>query len=650
MSGTTSNEPAISLSVSPASADEDGGTVQVRLSATRDTTDAADAVSVAVTVGTAASSATHGLNCPATDGCDWGGLTTATLTFGANQTSSNSVSFNVAIKDDLLSEGAETIVIGGTASGFSVTPATFTINDDDAPSTSVTVTVSPAQLAEASAKRTVTVTATLDGGSLASDLTVTFHALGGTATGGGDDYASTVTGGTNAKTTPDAVTIATGSLSASTTIDIDPNQNSVDEGASETIVFDATLSGALSGTGAGKVTPATLTIVDNDTASTAISLSVSPASVDEGASETELTVTATLGGSATYPDDQTVAVQVISVPSGGATPGADASTGDYRLTDFADTAVTGVTLPISLGDGHDPGGVEVGDGDVQGDPQRRLDLGGHRDHPCGRHPDGLHGEPRRHRLHRQRPAAAHAVVGHHVGWRERRRDPGDGDGDSGPERRVDGFAAADVRRGLGDPWHRLHHHQPAGARHHHLRRPEDRQRDVHAHPVDDRVTETGGETIVIGASHASYSVSSHSVALGDNDVASDAVILKLSRSSLAENASKTTVTVTAELNKGTLGSDVTVTFGALAGDADGGGVDYSVDGDRGHRHAKTTPDAVTITAGSDRGVHDDRHRPERRQHRRGLRGEHQLHRVAVGRPVGQMRPRRRCESLTTTRR
>ena len=68
------------------------------------------------------------------------------------------------------------------------------------------------------------------------------------------------------------MTISANTTEASTTIKIDPVQDDIDEGTGETIVFDATLSGGLSGTGDMKVTTDTFTITDNDTASKIIDL------------------------------------------------------------------------------------------------------------------------------------------------------------------------------------------------------------------------------------------------------------------------------------------------------------------------------------------------------------------------------------------
>ena len=273
-------------------------------------------------------------------------------------------------------------------------------------------------------------------------MTVTFDALDGTASGT-DDYTATDPGG-NALTTPATITIMAGQTEATTTVRIDPTQDTLDESDGttsrphETIVFSGTASGGLTTT-----ETATLTIVDDDTASTNIQLSVDTSSdtgvqtnIGEGDSETTVTVTATLGGSATYLTDQTVAVQVANAPSSNrATPSADATSGDYRLKNFADTAVSNVTLPIALGNITIAKGTSSASKTFKVTPNDDHDLGAHRDHPRRRHPDGLQRGPHRHQPHRQRPAAAHAELCHHVHRRGRRqRDPGDRDGHGGPER------------------------------------------------------------------------------------------------------------------------------------------------------------------------------------------------------------------------
>ena len=181
---TDNDLPVITLSLDTTSASEGAGSPQVKLSATRDLSASSNAATVAVTIGTDASTATRGRPCATTDGCDYDALATTTLRFSANQTTSNQVTFALHLKQDSLTEGDETVVIGGAAAGFTVTSATFTINDDDTASTAWTLTLDtdpgagtstsldePRNAAGESATP-VTVTATLDGGTRAEAVTV----------------------------------------------------------------------------------------------------------------------------------------------------------------------------------------------------------------------------------------------------------------------------------------------------------------------------------------------------------------------------------------------------------------------------------------------------------------------------------------------
>ena len=282
--------------------------------------------------------------------------------------------FRIRAIDNNQTQGDKTITLGGTATGFSVTALEITFADDDSPSTSLTLTVDAnSQRAgdqttvdeniagDADGNVSVTVKATLDGGTRAEAVTVTFSALGGTA--GSSDYAiDPASLGT--------LTIPIGESSASKTFKFDPDNDTFDESDGsdarphETVVINATASAATTSPTAIDVTAATLTIVDDDTASTAISLVVdtdavmddNQNSIGEGDSETAVKVTARLSGSGTYETDRTVAVQVVASPSGGATPSADATSGDYRLKNFADSSVSNVTLPISLGNITIPAG------------------------------------------------------------------------------------------------------------------------------------------------------------------------------------------------------------------------------------------------------------------------------------------------------
>ncbi|MXX98932.1 MAG: hypothetical protein F4Y58_03360, partial [Gammaproteobacteria bacterium] len=609
---TDNDLPEITLRLNPASADEDASSTPVTVTATRDASAATAAVTVQLEVDAAST---------ATSGTDYTALgTLPTISLAANQTS-NTATIDIDPTDDSTAEsGGETIIIGGTATGFDVNTATFTINDDDTPATSVTITVSPDSLGEGAGDTTVTVKAELDGGTLGSNLTVTFHALGGTADGSADYAATDATTG-NAKTTPDAVIITMGQTEASTTIKIDPTQDTLDESDGttarphETITFDATLSGALTGTGTGKVTTDDLTIVDDDTASTTITLSVDTdaaageqSEIGEGDGETEVTVKATLSGSATYLTDQTVAVEVVSV-SGGATPSLDATSGDYQLKDFADAAPSSVTLPISLGDITIPAGMSSASDTFKVNPNDDS-----ADEPIETiRVDGtLTGF-----------GVTHADISltdndlPKLTLSSTTTSIGEGDGDSGTRvtvtasvdqnvsARVDvtltftGSATPGTDYTVTNPT-TVTVSIPSGQRTGSV--------TFTLTPVEDRLDEGTGENIVIGGNAAHYSVATHTITLDDNDVPSTAVVIKLTDNDdvamnplerLGEDAGATTVKVTAELNLGTLGSGVTVTFNALGGNAVPGGTDYTSTDT--NDNPKTTPSQFTILKGQTEG-------------------------------------------------
>ena len=86
-----------------------------------------------------------------------------------------------------------------------------------------------------------------------------------------------------------SIPVAVGDMSASTTLTLKPTNNDAEDGNRDVVVQAAASGGSAS---------ASITIADDETASTAISLSVSPNSVSEDAGTTEVTVTASLNGKA----------------------------------------------------------------------------------------------------------------------------------------------------------------------------------------------------------------------------------------------------------------------------------------------------------------------------------------------------------------
>ena len=156
-----------------------------------------------------------------------------------------------------------------------------------------------------------------------------------------------------------------------------------DDGESVELSFGAALP---AGVLAGAPAAATVALTDNDAAPTGVRLRVMPASVNEDAGATELTVTAELQGGSTLPAATEV---VLAVSGGSATAGAD-------------YAATGATLTIAAGAAQGTATVTLTPVDD------RLDEG-ERDRPGRRH--GRH-------------AGGGAGAGHH---HRRRRARGDGD-------------------------------------------------------------------------------------------------------------------------------------------------------------------------------------------------------------------------------
>ena len=167
--------------VSPSGADDsvdEGSSATFRITATRDPNVRSAAVSVPLSV---LDSST------ATAGTDYTELASLpTISIAENQASATA-EVTIATTQDRLVEGAETIVLGGTATGFVVNPVTVSIADNDSASTSISLSVSPTSLTESDAATQVTVTAAVNDGAVEADTTLRLS-LSGTATGGGTDY------------------------------------------------------------------------------------------------------------------------------------------------------------------------------------------------------------------------------------------------------------------------------------------------------------------------------------------------------------------------------------------------------------------------------------------------------------------------------
>ena len=163
---------------------------------------------------------------------------------------------------------------GGDYNGETAT-VQVTVTDDERSSTTVTLSVSPDEVSEG-ASRTVTVTGELDGApDEDDDITVTVSVTAETATAGADFN----------PVSSFPLTIAEGDTSGTATFILTTQDDDIYE-PDETVTVDG------STTAAGlTVTPATLTISDNDNPPTVKSLTVADDSIREDSGTTTVTVT-----------------------------------------------------------------------------------------------------------------------------------------------------------------------------------------------------------------------------------------------------------------------------------------------------------------------------------------------------------------------
>ncbi len=209
----------------------------------------------------------------ATVGDDFGAVGNFSISIPANQPSGQNT-FSLTPVNDVIAEGNETLQVSGT-SLLTVTPATLTLSDDDTASTEVELTLNPMRVTEQGGQQTVTVTAALNAGSRTQDTVVQVSVAGDTATVG-DDFGAVGNF---------SITIPANQPSGQNTFSLTPVNDVIAEG-------DETLQ--VSGTSPLTVTPATLTLSDDDTASTEVELSLNPTRVTEQGGQQTVTVTAML--------------------------------------------------------------------------------------------------------------------------------------------------------------------------------------------------------------------------------------------------------------------------------------------------------------------------------------------------------------------
>ncbi len=333
---------SITLSASPASVDEAAAATTVTITATIDGgLTSASATAVTVTV-------------PASADNDYTAAPSSFEIEIAPGASSATGDFTLTPVDDELHESAETITVTGVSGTLTVNPARIALVDDDAPATEIALSVDTPSVAEdvAGGTATVTVTATLNGGArtAASAVTVT---VGGSNPASAVDYATAPAAGA---TFP--VLIPSGSRSGTGTFTVTPTDDDTDE-------TDATI--ALSGSDSGRlsVTGAEVTVADDD-AAPAVTLILSPATIDESGAANRTTVTAALSRASSTPTRVTVSAAAVD----------PATAGDFRLS--------GTTLTIAADATDSTGTVTIAarDNDVDA-PDKEIAVSGAASGPAG---------------------------------------------------------------------------------------------------------------------------------------------------------------------------------------------------------------------------------------------------------------------------
>ena len=308
---------SITLTATPDRVDEDAGETDLAVTATLDgSTRLEDDVSVELSLkGSVA--AQEDDSQPAS----------VILTIPAGQ-ASGTATVAMTPANDEIAGGDTRVRIAGSASGFDVTRATVSITDDDEPPTGVILTVSKASVSEGAGTTTITVTGTLTGGDRLSGDTTIPLSVHGISLPAAEENGEPTIAATNDDYTAATVTLAilAGEVSGTAALEFTPTDDNLVEG-DETVQVSGIFQEL-------QVTPAVLTIEDDDREPDGIELSATPGSVTEDDGEVQVQVTATLtgGGTRTSGTEVTLSVYDVSAVAGA----------DY-------TAASGILLIIPAG-------------------------------------------------------------------------------------------------------------------------------------------------------------------------------------------------------------------------------------------------------------------------------------------------------------
>ena len=287
---------SITLTATPDRVDEDAGETDLAVTATLDgSTRLEDDVSVELSLkGSVA--AQEDDSQPAS----------VILTIPAGQ-ASGTATVAMTPANDEIAGGDTRVRIAGSASGFDVTRATVSITDDDEPPTGVILTVSKASVSEGADTTTITVTGTLTGGDRLSGDTTIPLSVHGISLPAAEENGEPTIAATNDDYTAAGVTLAipAGGASGTATLEFTPTDDNLVEG-DETVQVSG-ISEEF------EVTPAVLTIEDDDREPDGIELSATPGGVTEDDGEVQVQVTAMLTGGGTRTSATAVTLSVYDV-------------------------------------------------------------------------------------------------------------------------------------------------------------------------------------------------------------------------------------------------------------------------------------------------------------------------------------------------
>ena len=219
-----------------------------------------------------------------------------TLTVPVGETSASGT-LDLTVNDDTAHEGDETLEISGNVPGLMVTKAEVTIRDDDTAPTSIGLSVTASPVTEGGGAVSLPVRATLLGGGTRGEDTVVELSLVGLTATVTDDY-------TAVWDTP-ALTIPAGQFSASTTLTVNPVQDTLYEGPETVAVRGENSDPGL------PVNGVRLTIGDDDPAPTTVRLAVTPGTISEAIGVEFVDITATLEGTSTLQEDLRINVSLV---------------------------------------------------------------------------------------------------------------------------------------------------------------------------------------------------------------------------------------------------------------------------------------------------------------------------------------------------